>query len=307
MIFLTTTSVEIDEELLNRCIVLSVDEERAQTRAIHELQRRAETLSGLLARHDRMKILRLHRNAQRLLKPVRVVNNYAPRLTFLDGRTRTRRDHMKYLTLIRTIALLHQHQRERKSVLHRGERIEYIEVTPADVAMANELAHEVLGRSLDELAPQTRRMLDLVESLVRSECARFAIHRSDYRFTNRRIRELTGWTDFQVRTHLHKLIAFEYVLAHRGSRGQSFVYELLYDGQGRDGRPFLPGLIDVATLSNEGPKSNNEHRNGDNEQGTSPQRAPVEVEASIDTNGGKPSKPMGLREARVYTLKNGFS
>jgi hypothetical protein len=261
-------------------------------------------LSGLLARHDRTKILRLHRNAQRLLRPVRVVNNYAPRLTFLDGRTRTRRDHMKYLTLIRTIALLHQHQRERKSVEHRGERIEYIEVTPADIEMANELAHEVLGRSLDELAPQTRRMLDLLDSLVASECARLAVQRADYRFTNRRIRELTGWTDFQVRTHLHKLIAFEYVLAHRGSRGQSFVYELLYDGKGRDGRPFLPGLIDVATLDCEGSKSNNEHGNGHNEYGTSPERALIELGASIDETSDKRPRETELRRARVYTLRN---
>ena len=35
MIFLTTTAVEIDEELLNRCLVLTVDEGREQTRAIH--------------------------------------------------------------------------------------------------------------------------------------------------------------------------------------------------------------------------------------------------------------------------------
>ncbi len=30
--------------------------------------------------------------------------------------------------------------------------VTYIEATPADVALANRLAHEVLGRSLDELA-----------------------------------------------------------------------------------------------------------------------------------------------------------
>ena len=45
----TTTAIDVDEELLNRCLVLSVDEEREQTRAIHERQRRAETLEGLLA------------------------------------------------------------------------------------------------------------------------------------------------------------------------------------------------------------------------------------------------------------------
>ena len=56
MIFLTTTAIEIDEELLNRCIVLSVDEEREQTRAIHQLQRKRQTLEGLLARQDRERL-----------------------------------------------------------------------------------------------------------------------------------------------------------------------------------------------------------------------------------------------------------
>ena len=50
MIFLTTTAVEVDEELLNRCLVLTVDEDREQTRAIHRQQRERQTLEGLLAR-----------------------------------------------------------------------------------------------------------------------------------------------------------------------------------------------------------------------------------------------------------------
>ena len=51
-LIMTTTAIEIDEELMNRCIVLTVDEGREQTRAIHELQRAAQTLDGLLARQD---------------------------------------------------------------------------------------------------------------------------------------------------------------------------------------------------------------------------------------------------------------
>ena len=102
---MTTTAIDIDEELMNRCLVLSVDEAREQTRAIHRLQRERQTLDGLLARKDKDAVLRLHRNAQRLLRPMLVANPYANSLTFLDDRTRTRRDHMKYLTLIRSIAL----------------------------------------------------------------------------------------------------------------------------------------------------------------------------------------------------------
>ncbi len=50
MIFLTTTAIEIDHELLNRCLVLAVDEGRAQTEAIHRLQRAKRTLEGLRAK-----------------------------------------------------------------------------------------------------------------------------------------------------------------------------------------------------------------------------------------------------------------
>ncbi len=291
MIFLTTTAVEIDEELLNRSIVLTVDEDREQTRAIHRLQREAKTLEGLLARHDRERVLRLHRNAQRLLKSLLVANPYARSLTFIDGRTRARRDHLKYLTLIQTIALLHQHQRERKTTTHRGERIEYIEVTLADIALANDLAHEVLGRSLDELAPQTRRMLDLIDAWVMRECAARQLGRAELRFSQRAVREFTGWTDFQVKTHLRKLVELEYVLVHRGGRGQCFVYELLYDGGGQDGKPFLSGLLDVEKLR---PTDNREHRNSELEQPGSGQGAPKEHGGSIELTSEKLSTEAAL-------------
>ena len=248
MIFLTTTAIDIDEELLNRCLVLTVNEERAQTQAIHRIQRESQTIEGLLRRKDRDELLRLHRNAQRLLKPVSVVNPYAPGLTFLDGQTRTRRDHTKYLTLIRTIALLHQHQRARQTVEHNGRTIEYIEVALDDIAVANRLTAEVLGRSLDELPPQTRRLLLLVDAMVTAECKRQRIERADYRFSRREVRAVTGWGDTQLRLHLGRLEELEYLLAHRGGRGQSFVYELAFAIEGDGCKPVMAGLIDVEKL-----------------------------------------------------------
>ena len=249
MIFLTTTAVEIDEELLNRCVVLSVNEDRDQTRAIHDAQRQAETIEGLLARKDKAAILKLHKDAQRLLRPLLVANPYARQLTFLDHRTRTRRDHQKYLTLIRSIALLHQHQRPIKTTQHQGQSVPFIEVSIDDIAIANELAHQVLGRSLDELPPQTRRFLRLLDKMVSEACAAKQLDRSDYRFSRREARERTGWGYTQSKIHLERLIELEYVAVHRGKNGQGFVYELCYDGRGQDGSPFLMGLIDVAALT----------------------------------------------------------
>lgn len=249
MILLTTTAIEIDEELLNRCLVLSVDESREQTEAIHRLQRERRTLTGLVNGERKQRILAQHRHAQRLLRPLKVLNPYADQLTFLSDKTRTRRDHEKYLTLIDTIALLHQYQRDLRTAQENGATIEYIEATRDDIAQANALAHEVLGRSLDELPPQTRRVLARVIEMVEQHCRAQNMPRAVHRFSRREVREYTGLSDTQLRVHLERLVELEYLLVHRGMRGQSFVYELLFDGPAASEAPHLSGLIDVTTMA----------------------------------------------------------
>jgi hypothetical protein len=246
MIFLTTTAVDIDEELLNRCLVLTVDESREQTKAIHALQREAETFDGLKRKVERDRVLAVHKNAQRLLKPLHVVNPFAKQLTFLSDRTRTRRDHVKYLTLIRSITLLHQHQR----ALKEKDGLQYIEVTLEDLAAANALAHEVLGRSLDELPPQTRRLLGLLEKWVDEQCKKGATERSFCTFSRRQLREVFGWGDTQLKVHLARLVDMEYLLVRRSAeQWQGYVYELLYAGEGQDGSRFVTGLLDLESLN----------------------------------------------------------
>jgi hypothetical protein len=246
-LFLTTTATELDDELLNRCLVLTVDEERAQTQSIHRLQREKQTLEGLLARREKDALLHLHQNAQRLLRPLLVANPFARQLTFLDDRTRTRRDFPKYLTLIRTLALLHQHQRPLKTVQHGGQVLEYVEATLEDVATANRLVAAVLGRSLDELPPQTRRVLHQVEAFVAREAKTRGVKRDGFFFTRRQLREALVVGDTQLKVHLGRLVELELVTAHRGQRG-GFVYELRADGAGA---PAFTGLADVGALARE--------------------------------------------------------
>lgn len=231
-IFLTTTAVDVDEELLNRCVVLTVDEDREQTQAIHARQRHGETLDGLIADRRRRGVLKVHQDAQRLLEPLAVVNPFATGLGFTDAQTRTRRDHMKYLTLIRAIALLHQHQRPRKTAQVDGRQVVYIEVTLDDVRLANRLARRVLGRSLDELAPGARRLLGLIEQFVDEHAGRESTSRERVRFTRRELRERLALGDTQLKVHLARLVSLQLVHVERGPHG-AYLYELAWNPTAR--------------------------------------------------------------------------
>ena len=135
-----------------------------------------------------------------------------------------------------------------RQMYHRGRVVPYIEVTLSDIAIAHRLANDAIGRSLDDLSPPTRRLLLLLDEMVTQRCAERKVAREDLRFTRREVREHTSWGDTQLRVHLARLLDLEFLLVHRGSRGHSFVYELLYDGKGKDGAPFLVGLLDPEAL-----------------------------------------------------------
>ncbi len=278
-ILTTTTAIDVDEEFQNRCLILTVDESREQTEQIHRFQRRGETLEGLRERHERTAILRLHQNAMRLLEPKAIVNPWAEELSYPSTATRTRRDHMKYLALIRAITLLHQYQRKSGTLEVGGKTVPYVETALPDIEIANRLAHEILGRTLDELPPQTQSLLESIHRMVTEACARLAIDRADYRFSRREVREHTGWGNTQLKMHLARLEELEYLLVHRGSRGQSFVYELLYDGEARERERFMMGLFDTGAPGSrgyDGKKSGFEtEKSGENGEKSAPSRGQV--------------------------------
>lgn len=242
-VILTTTAGEVDEELANRFLILTVNEDREQTEAVHRAQREGETLGGILRKRDGERTKRTHQNAQRLLRPLLVANPHANTLTFPSNRLRTRRDHKKYLGLIRAVALLRQYQKPVQAVEHKGAMVEFIEADRDDIETANRLAAEVLGRSLDELAPQARRLLCQLHEMVSALAKADDVKREAVRFTRRDVREKTGLSDRQVRRHLTQLEDLEYVAAYatRGN-GRTAFYELLWSGEGARGGPFLMGL-----------------------------------------------------------------
>jgi len=261
-ILLTTTSPEaLDYETRNRFVQVGIDESAEQTRRILRRQREADTLDGVLCRQETSIVRLRQQNLQRLLRPLKVVNPYAPQLAYPDERLQMRREQKKYLTLIKTIALLHQHQREVKHAARGGVEIEYVEVAPRDITLANALAREILGRGLDELAHSSRLLLKHLVEMTREQKP------GERCFTRRDVRAHTGWSDWQVRVHLGQLVELEYVVLAGGRNGQRMSYELLFDGDPEEDSKYLAGLVDVeAQLAERAATGNGDPRNAKRRQ-----------------------------------------
>jgi len=250
-IIITTTSPEaFDEETRSRFVPLTLDESEAQTKAILERQRRRYSLQGTLERKDADAVRRLHHNAQRLLRPLEVINPFFSELSYPTEKLIHRREQKKYLALQATIALLHQYQREAKQAVSEetGVEFEYVEVTLDDIELANELTTAALSRALDELAPPVRGMYEEFRRLCEARAKQERRPVDEVQLTRREIREATGWSDWQVRVYCQQLVELEYLATASGANGKRFVYELAFYRPGGDGPPRLCGLVDVSEL-----------------------------------------------------------
>lgn len=249
-VFETTTNPDTDAETKSRYLLLSVDESPEQTRAILDAQRQSHTLDGRKRRAARAAVLARQHAFQRMLRPLCVINPFEPLLAYGDGRLLFRRDHPKYLNLILAVTFLHQHQR---AVKHDAELGDYIETTLDDIAIANELAADLFGQSLDELSFPSRELLRLIVDYVEQRAAQEKQPAAEIEFSRRDLREALQWSEYQLRTHLRQLAEMQYLVPLCGRQGALYSYRLVYrpgDGGGfaADGRRFAPGLKTIEQL-----------------------------------------------------------
>jgi len=247
-VMITTTSPELDQETASRFIFLTIDESPEMTQAIHQKQREAETIEGLMKKTKSEDIIKKHHIAQRLLKPIVVVNNFSKYLTYPSRSILTRRDHEKYLGLIRSIAYLHQYQQPLLTMKAGEKEIQYIEVTLEDIDFANKLAKEVLSQSLDELAKPSRTLLGHIFDMVRALSQKKDKPLEETYFNRRMIREYCNWSDWQVKTHIRQLEDLEYLYVRVGSKGKQYAYAMNYKGQNHKGDALFLNLTSVEEI-----------------------------------------------------------
>jgi DNA primase len=240
-LFLTTTRTDLDEETAGRFLSLTADESPEQTRRILESQRAAEAGCSI----DREKVIRLHQNAQRLLRPLAVVNPFAPQLAFPHDRLSARRDHKKYLALIRAVAFLRQHQRKIEN--------DAVVVALDDIETANRLADAALGQSLFDLAPPSRRLLIEIREWLAERAGKEGVKIGEVKFGQRELRDRVGWRKTQLAGHVKELVEAEYLVVHVTSGlGRRTRYILDWDGRGMDGERFFRGLTPSTHLNSSG-------------------------------------------------------
>ena len=151
----STTSARVFEEDANRCIMLSTDEQRRQTKTI--MRRLALHASGKI-RSDGPRVAARHHALQRLLERRAIVIPFAERLAELlevfADRVECRRAYPMVLSVVQASALLHQRQRKTDQ---NGRLI----AEPADYAVAARLLSGPLARTIGEsLSDPARRFLD---------------------------------------------------------------------------------------------------------------------------------------------------
>jgi DNA primase len=234
----STNPDALDDETKQRFLILTIDESPEQTHSILQAQITKNTFDWYQTTSDESSVFKLHHNMQRLLKPLTVTFSRDLRLVWPYSRLQMRREQQKFVSLVKAITLLHQHQRKTGTMKRvDGAKMEYVQATQKDIDLALELSREVFARNVDDVSPTGRRLLSEIVLLVKEKY-------DDYRnsdpksdmlmsavpFSRKELRERIGWSETQVRRNIDQLVELGYVGRINGRQGSTFRYLLLDDG-----------------------------------------------------------------------------
>ena len=209
-----TTNTQIYEDNANRSFLLHVDEGPDHAREVMDYQRRQQAgLIDLAAQEDHRRLLK---NAQRLLRPVRVINPYATQLDIPQCVFKKLRTNMHYLRLIEIITFYNQKQREWKK---DKNGIPFIETIPDDIAWANDLIKDSFLRKSDELSGQVRQFFESLKRFASEKSPSEGIYA-------KHIRQKLKLHPMKVNRYLRELEQRGYIKQAGGNRKTGYEYEI---------------------------------------------------------------------------------
>jgi len=211
----TTTSHSMYEDNANRSFLLYIDTSPEQDERIMEYQ--CLESANSIDIDKELEAARLLRNAQRMLRPIRVVNEFARYLRLPNTVFKPRRTNMHYLQLIEIITFYHQFQREKHYDEMTGEQ--YIKTTVDDIKLANTLIKDVLLRKSDRLNGATRNHFERLKIYLKTKNATT--------FSNQEIRRAFRLNEAAQRRYRNLLEQEGYIKSISKDKKRSYTYELL--------------------------------------------------------------------------------
>lgn len=160
-----TTKEHIYEDNANRSFLLYLDETEEQDKKIMDYQRQIS--SGEINFYEQKEIQEFLQDTQRILKPIKIINPFANKLSLPTAVFKPRRTNNHYLQFIEAITFYNQYQREKKYNKETGE--EFIEVAIEDIENANLLLKEILLRKSDELTGSCRNYLESLKAYLKEK------------------------------------------------------------------------------------------------------------------------------------------
>jgi len=214
---------QLNEDIRRLFLTITLDESQEQTRKIIENQIFSETAEGQKLLSFRKDIQKVHQNAQRMLKPLQVCFPDNLSISYPSNCIHNRRDMQIFISLVKSIALLHQFQRP----INNG----IINVLESDIETAIELSKEAFAITHDELSPQARSVLLHIRSFVEEQNKRVpgnCIPISDITFSRNDIRKLCGLSESYLRIIFKDLLKSGYIGKITGKQGLQYAYVLLH-------------------------------------------------------------------------------
>jgi len=213
-----STAGNVNSENASRCFVVHADESREQTEKIHASQRERHGLTSLCSGNKAEDLIKSHRAAQRLLRNIPVINEFAPFLKFPSTLMRSRRDHERFLELIDTVCFLRQYQKNTE----QKDGVSYIRCDIVDYEIAYTImVNGVLSSTMEELPKGAKLLYEQIRVWVRGEAKKKKLKVPDLRFTQRQIREATGLSHTWIQAMMKFLVDYEYVELVQGGGARS--------------------------------------------------------------------------------------
>lgn len=209
-----TTKESTYEDNANRCVLLYLDTSAEQDERIMQYQRSVS--AGLINYKQEDEYRTLLRNVQRMIKPIKVINPYAPCLKIPKNVLKPRRSHRLYLRFIEIVTLYNQYQREVK--INPLDNEPFIETTFDDIAWANKLLKHILIRKADELTTSCRTFLERLKTHLKAK--------KENTFKSKDIRSDLRIHASSLKKYLLELSINGYIKMSGGNKAKGYLYEI---------------------------------------------------------------------------------